>query len=167
MRQSEPATLVAADADAMRAVGRALALGLRAVRGAPVVITIEGDLGAGKTTMVGGLLNALGLAGPARSPTYTLVEPYELEGRSIQHLDLYRLADPLEVEALGLRDLLVDDAVLLIEWPERGGSLLPRPDLALSLAYEPAPSTGRRVTLAAVTTAGDRVRNATLLAVQR
>lgn len=135
MRQSDTAHLTIADAEAMRALGRALGAALGAQDAGAIVITIQGELGAGKTTFVGGVLNALGFQGSARSPTYTLIEPYELAGRRIFHLDLYRLADPHEVEALGLRDLLTDDAVLLIEWPERGEGMVPPADLALSIAY--------------------------------
>ncbi|HMN43430.1 MAG TPA: tRNA (adenosine(37)-N6)-threonylcarbamoyltransferase complex ATPase subunit type 1 TsaE [Povalibacter sp.] len=124
-----------ADADAMRAFGRALGNALSTQRARALVVTIRGELGAGKTTFVGGVLNALGFQGFARSPTYTLIEPYEFAGRQVFHLDLYRLADPGEVEALGLRDLLNDDAVLLIEWPERGAGLIPPADLALTIDY--------------------------------
>lgn len=167
MRESESALVVAAGVEQMRALGGAIAAGLRAVRGAPVIIAIEGELGAGKTTLVGGLLNELGLRGPARSPTYTLIEPYELEGRCIQHLDLYRLADPAEVEALGVRDLLIDDAVLLIEWPDRGGNFIPTPDLRLSVVYSAHPAAGRDVELTAVTAAGATIQAAVLHAVKR
>jgi tRNA threonylcarbamoyladenosine biosynthesis protein TsaE len=167
MRESESAVVVAVDAEHMRAIGGAIAAGLRTVRGAPVIIAIAGELGAGKTTLVGGLLNELGLRGPARSPTYTLIEPYELEGRSIQHLDLYRLADPAEVEALGLRDLLIDDAVLLIEWPERGADFIPIPDLHLSIVYSAQRVTGRDIELAAATAAGAAIQAIVVGAVKR
>jgi len=135
MRQPDTAHLNVVDADAMRALGRALGLALSTQRGRALVVTIRGELGAGKTTFVGGVLNALGFKGSARSPTYTLIEPYEIGGRQVFHLDLYRLADPGEVEALGLRDLLIDDAALLIEWPERGAGSIPSADLELDIAY--------------------------------
>jgi tRNA threonylcarbamoyladenosine biosynthesis protein TsaE len=124
----------------MRSIGVAIAHGIRNTA-APLVISLEGELGAGKTTLVGGLLNALGFLGYARSPTYTLIEPYELAGRAIYHLDLYRLVDPCEVAALGLRDLLEPLAVLLIEWPDRGSGALPPFDLSIRLQY--APHSGR------------------------
>lgn len=107
--------------------------------GAAIVVAIQGELGAGKTTLVGGLINALGIAGAVRSPTYTLIEPYEAHGRHFYHLDLYRLADPHEVAALGIRDLLLPGAVLLIEWPERGVGALPAADVAIAITYAMAP----------------------------
>lgn len=97
-------------------------------------IYIDGDLGAGKTTLVRALLRALGHAGPVRSPTYTLIEPYQLDGRSVYHLDLYRLGSPLELEDIGFRDLLAEPCLLLVEWPERGATVLPPPDLQLHLS---------------------------------
>jgi len=128
-------SLIAEDAGATRHFGRQLARGLAQVESA-FVIALEGELGAGKTTLVSGLMHGLGLASHVRSPTYTLIEPYELAGRIIYHLDLYRLIDPSEVEPLGLRDLLDPEAVLLIEWPEKGEGALPPIDLAIRLAYE-------------------------------
>lgn len=103
------------------ALGAALA---RAVT-APCTIALEGPLGAGKTTFVRGFLRARGHAGPVRSPTYTLVETYPLTDGLLHHLDLYRLADPEELEYLGVRDLVTADAIWLIEWPERGRGFLP------------------------------------------
>ncbi len=96
-------------------------------------IDLTGELGAGKTTLVRGLLSALGHTGPVRSPTYTLIEPYQVAGRRLYHLDLYRLSDPEELEYIGLRDLLGESAVLLVEWPERGGRALPTADLVVAL----------------------------------
>jgi tRNA threonylcarbamoyladenosine biosynthesis protein TsaE len=115
---------------------------------------LTGDLGAGKTTLVGGLLAALGHDGAARSPTYTLVEPYRLAGRDVNHCDLYRLHDPSELEDLGLRDLATPRSLLLVEWPERAGGRLGVPDLSVGLAYL---DDGRMVEITAASAAGRRV----------
>lgn len=147
--------LTAATADEMRALGARLAaaLGAADVR-EPFVVGLSGDLGAGKTTLVGGLLAALGHEGPARSPTYTLIEPYRLAGRDLHHCDLYRLRDPSELDDLGLRDLLVGPAVLLVEWPERAAERLPKLDLGLLLEYE---NQGRALTFVPRSDAGRTV----------
>ena len=99
------------------------------------VFYLRGDLGAGKTTLARGLLRGLGHRGTVKSPTFTLVEPYQLEEWRLFHWDLYRLADPEELEYLGLRDQLDGEAVLLIEWPDRGRGELPAADLDVDLSY--------------------------------
>jgi tRNA threonylcarbamoyladenosine biosynthesis protein TsaE len=167
MRESESAIVVASSVEQMRAIGGGIAAALVDVRDGPLVIAFEGELGAGKTTLIGGLLNALGLIGAARSPTYTLIEPYELAGRHIQHLDLYRLGDPSEVEALGLRDTLTRDAVVLIEWPDRGGDFIPQADLHIQIAYLASDVVGRQIQLSAATAAGRELKIGALRANER
>lgn len=104
------------------------------------VITLRGKLGSGKTTLCRGLIRALGHSGAVKSPTYTLVEPYELGGgpARVLHYDLYRLSDPEEVEFLGMRDFLDGHTLTLIEWPEKAAAFLPPADLELSLEVLPA-----------------------------
>ena len=101
----------------------------------PLVIWLEGDLGAGKTTFARGLIHALGYAGRVKSPTYGLLEHYQLDSLQILHMDLYRISDPGELEFLGVEDLLDDQTILLIEWPDKGGSWLPEADFIFRFSY--------------------------------
>lgn len=117
-------------------------------------VYLEGELGAGKTTLTRGILRAYGYQGAVKSPTYTLVEPYELGVLRVYHLDLYRLADPEELEFIGGRDVLADEALSIIEWPSRGEGWLPAPDLRLMLEVAPQ---GRRISLAACSDNGQRL----------
>src|SRR3954464_11015317 len=117
------------DAAATAALGAPLAAGVAPGR----VLRLEGDLGTGKTTLVRGLLRALGIQGAVKSPTYTWVEPYELSRLDLYHFDFYRFKDPTEWLSSGLRDYFRADSVCVVEWPERVGSLLPPPDLHVLL----------------------------------
>lgn len=135
------------DNDATEALGQALAR----TRPTFAVVHLQGDLGAGKSTLARALLRELGVAGAIRSPTYTLVERYPVEGGEAWHLDLYRIGDAGELEFLGLDE---GAAVLwLVEWPERGAAALPSADLHVALAVE---GTGRAASLTGASAVGEQ-----------
>lgn len=138
------------DEDATRALGQQLA----DVLDGGLVIYLRGELGAGKTSFARALLTALGVGERIKSPTYSLVEGYQArDARPAWHLDLYRIADPGELEWLGLDALADALAVVLVEWPERGQGALPAPDLEVSLAYR---GQGRHARLQAKTMRGEQ-----------
>lgn len=132
----------------------ALAARLAAHLRAGDVVFLRGDLGAGKTAFAAGALRALGYRGAVKSPTFTLVEPYELAAFTLYHFDLYRLQDAAELELLGVRDYFAGEAVCLVEWPERGTGVLPPPDIDIAIV-----SNGDRRTLSmtAVSPRGEAV----------
>ena len=124
-------------------LGRALAAGAS--------VWLEGDLGAGKTTLTRGILRELGFAGRVKSPTYTLVELYELSRFNLYHFDLYRFTDPDEWEDAGFREYFNAASVCLVEWPEKAGDRLPQPDVQV---WFEIPDAGRSVRIEALTEAG-------------
>jgi len=143
-------TLHLRDAEATARAGAALAPMLQG----GMVVTVHGELGSGKTTLVRGLLRARGVSGPVKSPTYTLVEHYPVSSLYFYHFDFYRFMNPNEWDSAGMSDYFHDDAVCIVEWPERVAGLLPVPDLALSLAY--AADGGRDLAAEAFTVEGER-----------
>lgn len=140
--------LVAAQAFAS-ALAQKLAPGL--------TLYLHGDLGAGKTTLVRAMLASLGYNGTIKSPTYTLVESYTLGTQAIYHFDLYRLADPSELEFIGIKDYLSENAICIFEWADKGIGYIPPADIEISLAFA---QPGRKVSLIASTDIGLKVLQA-------
>ena len=136
------------DPPATEAAGAALAGALTG----GMLVTLSGPLGAGKTTLVRGVLRALGWAGPVKSPSYALLEHYPFSNIYLYHFDFYRFEDDTEWVSSGFREYFSPDALCLVEWPERASSLLAPPDLDVSLAID---GEARAATLSARTSAGD------------
>ncbi len=157
---ARPVTWLLPDPAATAGFGHTLARSLPGEAAGPLVLYFEGELGAGKTSLIRHLLASLGHAGRVPSPTYTLVEPYALERFRVLHVDLYRLRDPAELDELGLADELAaaDEqgraSLLLAEWPSRGADRLPGPDLLLLLAIA---GEGRKVSLTPCTEVGSGI----------
>lgn len=124
-----------ANEDATVAMGRMLASVVKQDLLQGVVVYLSGDLGAGKTTLTRGFVQGMGHKGNVKSPTYTLVEPYEFEHWQVYHFDLYRLADPEELEFMGIRDYFNEKSCCFVEWPEKGHGMLEKADLVIHLAY--------------------------------
>lgn len=140
------------DEAATTAAGATLARNLPDIAGRSLLLGMSGELGSGKTTLTRGLLRALGVTGTIRSPTFTLVEPYETARGSVHHLDLYRLGgDTRELEALGYRDIRALPGLVIVEWPERAGEGLGPLDLLVTLEHR---GEGRAMRLEAATPAG-------------
>lgn len=118
------------------------------------VVYLVGELGAGKTTLVRGILRGLGYRGKVKSPTYTLVEPYEVGGSILYHFDLYRLRDPAELIHIGIEEYFHSRSICLIEWPEKGFPLLPAPDLTCTILID---DHSRTVRLDASTDSGEKM----------
>lgn len=121
-------------------------------------LTLHGDLGAGKTTLVRHLLRALGVLGRIKSPTYAVVEPHEAPGLAIWHFDFYRFSDPLEWEDAGFRDVFASCGLKLAEWPDKAAGLAPQADAAIHLEVLDAQQ--RRATLRAFTARGQTLLQA-------
>lgn len=143
-------TLYLEDEVATESLGRALAA-LVAQDGQGLTVFLEGNLGTGKTTLSRGVMRGLGHDGAVKSPTYTIVEPYEHLNPPAYHFDLYRLGDPEELEYMGIRDYFQGRNLCLIEWPERGQGILPAADLWIRLDVS---GEGRRVLVSAATSRG-------------
>lgn len=127
---------------------------LAAAAGTRAVLFLYGPLGAGKTTLTRGFLRGLGCQEKIKSPTYTLVEAYDLPDRTVFHFDFYRLNDPQELEHIGIQEYFQDTAVCLVEWPEKGLSYLPEPDLACYLMLQ---EQGRDIRVEARSALGEKI----------
>lgn len=139
----------------MVALGQQLGAAADTVTGG-LVVFLQGNLGMGKTTLIRGVIRHFGHQGAVKSPTYTLVEPYEFAQQQVNHFDLYRLGHPEELEFLGIRDYFTSTAVNLIEWPDKGAGVLPAADLVISITGE---GPQRQLDFAAFTSTAENLLN--------
>lgn len=128
-------SFILADETATIAMGKRIADIVKANLNHGITVYLNGDLGAGKTTLTRGFVQGMGHDGNVKSPTYTLVEPYDLLDWQVYHFDLYRLADPEELEYMGIRDYFNDRSCSFIEWPEKGKGMIASADLVIDLVY--------------------------------
>lgn len=143
-------SFVIEDEAAMLTLGQHLADGLQ---GSGAVF-IRGDLGAGKTTLCRGLLHAMGHKGAVKSPTFTLVEPYVIDGVEVSHFDLYRLADPGELDYIGIDEYFANEGLCLVEWPEKAAGQLPQHDLEIAIDVS---GEKRNISIQAMSAAGETI----------
>ena len=159
-------TLFLPNSAATERAGRALA----SVLAPPMIVTLSGEIGAGKTTFARGVLRGLGWTGPVKSPSYALVEYYPLSSLYLYHFDFYRFEDPAEWDDSGVEEGFRNDTVCLVEWPERVADRLPPADIAITLAEAAGGAnttgSGRRLTAAAATPAGERCLSVLAAAMQ-
>jgi tRNA threonylcarbamoyladenosine biosynthesis protein TsaE len=134
----------------------ALSSALASCLAAPLILSFQGDLGAGKTSMIRAMLRALHVKGPIKSPTFSLVESYSFPNYCVHHFDLYRLSDEVSLDALGFRDYFSSDAICCIEWPERAPSLKPYVDVIFSLEVK---GEGRLLSITALRAPGEHLLN--------
>ncbi|XQW84852.1 tRNA (adenosine(37)-N6)-threonylcarbamoyltransferase complex ATPase subunit type 1 TsaE [Thalassotalea piscium] len=142
------------DEDATVSFGKKLATIVKNELNHGIVVYLNGDLGAGKTTLTRGFVQGLGHQGNVKSPTYTLVEPYDLGEWQVYHFDLYRLADPEELEYMGIRDYFSPRSNCFIEWPEKGIGLLANADVTINIEYQ---GEQRKLTLLSHTEIGQQL----------
>ena len=150
-KNTETKTFLLVDETATIAMGSQLANIVKNELKQGLVVNLNGDLGAGKTTLTRGFVQGMGHKGHVKSPTYTLVEPYDLDDWQVYHFDLYRLSDPEELEYMGIRDYFNENCCCFIEWPEKGQGMLADADLIINMAYS---DEQRMVTLNAGTDLG-------------
>jgi len=143
------------DLDASQELARALTKHLLP----GTILYLEGDLGAGKTTLVRAMLDSLGYNGKAKSPTFTLVEPYNFLQFDLYHFDLYRLGDPSELDFIGFRDYINDNSVCIFEWADKGEGVIPKPDLVIKLDFA---GEGRTAEIRSFTERGEALENGVL-----